>query len=316
MKTPNKTSATVERMLDLAIKHGIEVDAATVKINESGLDFLAVFADDKDGMPWVLRSPRREDVIESAGYEHKVLQLAANHMSVSVPAWEVYTPELIAYRKLQGTPMGTINPEASGYDWYLDPQNIPDGFIQSLAETLASLHGIAPELALQAGVRVKQPNQVREALAVHMDEVKRSFGVSRALWERWQRWLADESYWPQHSGLVHGDLHPGHILVDPQGNVTGLLDWTEGEVSDPATDFTIYHTLFGDEGLADLLKRYEQAGGRVWPRMHEHIVERMAAYPVLIAIFAMKSGLAEYKAMAQNALGVNERGEELPTEPS
>ncbi|MFC4102483.1 macrolide 2'-phosphotransferase [Paenibacillus xanthanilyticus] len=314
--TLNKLSASVERMLELAIQNGIEVDAATVKINESGLDFLAVFADGKDGIPWVLRSPRREDVSESAVDEHKVLQLAADHLTVSVPRWEVHTPELIAYRRLQGTPMGTINAEKSQYDWYLDPQHIPDGFIQSLAEALASLHGIGPEQALQTGVRVKQPDQVREALAAQMNEVKRSFGVSRALWERWQRWLADDSYWPKHTGLVHGDLHPGHILVDPQGNVTGLLDWTEGEVADPATDFTIYHALFGDEGLDDLLKRYEQAGGRVWPRMQEHIVERMAAYPVLIALFAMKSGLEEYKVMARNALGVNEHGEELPTEQS
>jgi macrolide phosphotransferase len=64
----------------------------------------------------------------------------------------------------------------------------------------------------------------------------RIFGVSQAFWERWQSWLADDSFWSNHSAFVHGDLHPGHIVDDPERCVTGLLDWTEAEVADPATD--------------------------------------------------------------------------------
>lgn len=147
-----------------------------------------------------------------------------------------------------------------------------------------------------------------------MREIKRIFGVSQALWERWQSWLADDTFWPTHSALVHGDLHPGHIVVDPAGRVTGLLDWTEAEVADPALDFSIHYALFGESGLSDLLDRYEKAGGLVWPRMREHIGEWVAAYPVLIASFALKSGLEEYMAMARASLGVNEQGEELPSQ--
>ncbi|MFS0566488.1 hypothetical protein [Brevibacillus invocatus] len=70
----------------------------------------------------------------------------------------------------------------------------------------------------------------------------------------------------------------------------------------------------GESGLAELLKRYEKAGGRVWPRMQDHIIERMSASPVLLADFALKSGLEEYRTMARNALGVDEKGEEITTE--
>jgi macrolide phosphotransferase len=146
-----------------------------------------------------------------------------------------------------------------------------------------------------------------------MDEIRRIFGVAEALWQRWQAWLADDSYWPPHSALVHCDLHPGHIVLDPEGRVTGLLDWTEAEVADPASDFAIYFAAFGESGLTALLEQYEQAGGKTWPRMKDHIIEQMAAYPVLIASFAMKSGLEEYLVMARHALGVNEFGEELPS---
>ncbi|MDQ1910793.1 macrolide 2'-phosphotransferase [Paenibacillus sp. GD4] len=310
--TINHQTNSVQHILELARNHGIEVEPSTATSNESGLDFFAVFANGKEGARWVLRSPRREDVIESAAYEQNVLRLAAGRLPVSVPNWEVHTQELIAYRMLEGTPMATINMETKSYDWHMDPQAIPEAFIQSLAEALAALHGIRSDEALRDGVRVKEPAEVRAAMAEQMNDIRHAFGVSRALWDRWQQWLADETYWPPYTGLVHGDLHPGHILVNAEGKVTGLLDWTEGEVADPAADFTIYYALFGDEGLADLLVRYEKAGGRVWPWMHEHIVERLAAYPVLIGLFALKSGLEEYKVMARHALGVNEQGEELP----
>jgi len=304
----------VDPIVSLAQSHGIEVDPATAKINESGLDFLAVFASGKDGSDWVLRTPRRADVVESAAYEHKVLNLLAGRLPVAVPEWTVHTPELIAYRILKENPLATINPDTKSYEWYIEPESIPDRFVQSLAEALAALHAIDHGAAIAAGVRVKQPSDVRKHLSERMDEVKRVFGVSRPLWERWQAWLVDDSFWPAHSALAHGDLHPGHIVVDANGIVTGLLDWTEAEVADPAIDFTVHYALFGEPGLTELLERYEQAGGRVWPRMRDHIVEMMSAFPVQIALFALKSGLEEYMAMARNALGVNDLGEEIPTE--
>jgi macrolide phosphotransferase len=241
-----------------------------------------------------------------------VLKVVHDLLPVEVPDWRICTPELIAYPRLEGQPAATINPEAKNYDWVIDPLAPPPVFVQSLAEALAALHGIGPIAAEEVGVRVKQPKEVRRYLSDKMDEVKRVFGVSEALWQRWQAWLADDTYWPPHSSMIHGDLHPGHIVVDSEGKVTGLLDWTEGEVADPASDFTVFLVAFGDTVLDSLLAEYEKAGGKTWPRLKDHIVELVAAYPVLIALFALKSGLEEYISMARSSLGVDENGEELP----
>ncbi|MFP3390758.1 macrolide 2'-phosphotransferase [Brevibacillus sp. SIMBA_040] len=299
-------SEKVERIIAIAKKSGIEVDTGTVKANESGLDFLAVFASTMAGDFWVLRSPRRDDVVASARYEKKVLDLVAKHLHIEVPHWQVHTSEFIAYPRLSGTPMATVNPETNSYDWYLNPEALPDLTLQSWADALAELHAIPHDAALASGVRVKQPAEIREDLSEKMNEIKRVFGVSQELWERWQKWLADDSFWPSHTALVHGDLHPGHILVDEKGKVTGLLDWTEAEVADPAIDFTAYCLLFGEAALIDFIKRYEQAGGRIWPRMHEHIIELTAAFPINLALFALKSGLEEYMTMARQVLGTHE----------
>ncbi|WP_239617689.1 macrolide 2'-phosphotransferase [Cohnella mopanensis] len=303
----------IERILDLARQNGLIIETASLEINESGLDFLALFGQADDGEAWVIREPRRSDVVVSAAYERNVLKLIKGNLPVAVPDWKICTPELIAYPLLPGSPAATLNPEARNYDWVIDPQSPNALFVDSLAQALAALHGIDHEAATEAGIRVKNPREVRRTLSNKMDEIHRIFGVSETLWQRWQAWLAEDSYWPTHSSLVHGDLHPGHIVVDSDGQVTGLLDWTEAEVADPATDFTIYYATFGESGLTVLLESYEQAGGKVWTRMKDHIIELMAAYPVLIASFAMKSGLEEYLVMARHALGVNEFGEELPS---
>lgn len=84
--------------------------------------------------------------------------------------------------------------------------------------------------------------------------------------------------------------------------MTGLIDWTEAECADPGKDFVIYFALFGEKGLLDLLRRYERYGGKVWPRMHEHIAEQWVAYPALVAKFALITGKEADMEMARGMI--------------
>ena len=107
--------------------------------------------------------------------------------------------------------------------------------------------------------------------------------------------------------MVHGDLHPGHLLVDPNYRVTGLIDWTEAEVADPAKDFASYYSIFGASALSTLLDRYQNAGGRLWHRMEEHIVELSCTYPVEIAMFVLQTGEDAYLEFAKMLLTSQEQ---------
>lgn len=289
----------------LAAKYNLELDPSKpLELNDSGLDFLAASARSTDDSSWILRIPRRSDVIQSAAYEAKVLELVGRSLPVAVPGWQINRPDFIAYRKLPGTPAATVDAAAKTYKWHIDPEAPSPEFVQSLAAVMASLHRIDGRGAEQAGLLALEAVDLRAAAAARMEVVRQAYGVSDELWERWQAWLADASYWPEHTSLIHGDLHPGHILVDGNERVCGLLDWTEAECGDPATDFTAFYTVFGEEALSVLLKEYEKAGGRVWPRMKEHIAQLQGAYAVTIGLFALKSGLEEYADMAREALGV------------
>lgn len=286
----NEHMEAQKELLSLAKRNGLHIAEQSMEINESGMDFRVAFATDEGGKRWVLRQPRRGDVWARAENERKVLEVVKGHLPVEVPEWRIFTPELIAYPLLAGDPIGAVDPAGGGYVWRFPQESLSDNFFDSLAATLVALHNLDPDEVVKGGVRSKTPTEAREAFATNIEEIKQSFVVPDQLAERWEAWLSTDSYWPEYSTFNHGDLHPPHIIVNDNQRVTGLIDWTEAEIADPGKDFVIYYALFAEEGLHDLLKRYEKAGGRTWPRMLEHIREQWAAYPAIVAQFALITG--------------------------
>lgn len=294
-----------EQAVEFAKKHDITIDKETVEINDSGLDFQAVFAVDRNGKEWVLRIPRRDDVIQGTKKEKMVLDILNGHtLSFQVPHWEVYNDKLIAYKKLDGVPAGTIDHDIGNYIWEIDIENVPVEFNRSLGRILAELHSIPEEKFRNSGIPIYRAEEARQEMQERMNKIKEKFGVSEALWDRWQKWISDDEMWPEQTAFSHGDIHAGHTMINENSTVTGLIDWTEAQVTDISRDFLFNYKAFGEKGLEDLIKEYKAAGGYHWPKMKAHIIELDAASGVPIAEFAMLSGLKEYEQMAKEILGV------------
>ena len=301
-----KNVKSQQEVLELAHKNGLTIEEYSIQFNESGLDFQVVLATDVDGVRWILRLPRREDVLPSVDKEKRTLELIAPLLSVYVPRWTICTNELIAYQALNGVPAGTIDPEAKAYVWEIDLANVPDRFHESLARGIVSLHQVSVEKARIVGLPVKTAAEVRIEMKQRMDAVKKEFAVDRTLWKRWQSWLHNDEIWMQETVLTHGDLHAGHILINAQAQVTGFIDWTEASVTDPAKDFVAHYRTFGQDALNKLISAYAEAGGHTWSKMAEHVIELNATFAIEIAEFALKSGLDEYRQMAMQSLGTGE----------
>ncbi|WP_059047171.1 macrolide 2'-phosphotransferase [Paenibacillus rubinfantis] len=302
MENSNGYQELKSELYDRAAQHGLRFNSDTFDVNESGMDFFVAFVQDDAGQPWVLRVPRRPDVWERAMNEQNVLKAVAPRLPVSVPDWRICTPDLIAYPLLGGNPVATVDPAGGGYLWKFPQDTLKDVFFDSLATALVGLHSIEHAEVVHAGVRLKTPEEARRKFSDNIEEVRRSFEIPAKLYDRWMAWLSTDSYWPDFSVLHHGDLHPPHILVDDNQRVTGLIDWTEAEIADPGKDFVILYALFGERGLQDLLQRYERTGGRTWPRMKEHIAEQWAAYPALVAKFALMTGKEDDMNMARGMI--------------
>jgi aminoglycoside phosphotransferase (APT) family kinase protein len=61
-----------------------------------------------------------------------------------------------------------------------------------------------------------------------------------------------------HGSVVvsHGDLHVRHLLVDSGGAATGVIDWGDLCLADPAVDLSIAYFGFVGQARADLLTAY------------------------------------------------------------
>jgi len=293
------------KILELAEKHKIKIKENSIKIDNSGLDFQVGFCSDSNNREWVFRIPRRDDVFPRTKVEKQALDIVnSEKFSFQAPDYKIYSEQLIAYPKLDGFPVGTICPEKKMYIWAVDINNLPDNFFNTLGKALFELHNIDLIKLNGTDIKIQTPLQVRADMKARMEKVKHEFGVGEKLWERWNKWLEYDSYWPEKSGFIHGELHAGHILIDSSVNITGFIDWTEVKYSDLAGDFSVFNKIFGDKNLDKLIKAYQNNGGYIYKNFKNHIIEYIAAYPVGVAEYAMISGMDFIVEMAKKELQV------------
>lgn len=69
---------------------------------------------------------------------------------------------------------------------------------------------------------------------------------------------------PLYSGpprWVHGDLYGRHVVVADDGAPTGVIDWGDLHLGDPALDLSVAWQLFDPRARAELFAAYAAAGG-------------------------------------------------------
>lgn len=282
--------STIDDIIALAATHGPRLSARGATMNEAGLDYRVVMACDATGRKWVLRVPRRADVCEGMAAEARILDLVAPVLAgdgVAVPDWQVRSPELIAYPALPGAPGLTLT-DAGEPVWHMDPAS-PD-YAERLGRLLARLHSITPERAEAAGVEVRTPARVRQAWRDDVARVSEAFTVSPALAGAWQAWLDDDTCWPERTVMTHGEIYPAHVLLDEEGAITGVLDWTTARVDDPARDLSAQYGAAGEAMLRATLTAYERAGGHVHPGLAAQARHLWDASPIGYALYALTTG--------------------------
>ncbi len=151
------------------------------------------------------------------------------HTDAAVPA--------MAYRPIPGIPC------SKHADLGLWPER--------LGRFLYDLHAVPPEFV---GLRARSAADVRTQVRDECDRARAETmplltDHERANLERaWSSFLDDDTLWRLAPCLVHADLGLEHILVDDRGDLTGVIDWSDVEVGDPARDFAIVLHDLPDQG--------------------------------------------------------------------
>ncbi|MDQ3230672.1 MAG: phosphotransferase, partial [Pseudobdellovibrionaceae bacterium] len=181
----------------------------------------------------------------------------------------------------------SFDPTTYAVHWNIDQHS--DLFIESLAETLSELHQAPVSEAVAEGITFLSPQAVRTKFLTDLERVKTEIGIGKEMETFCREWIEDDSRWPGFTALIHGDLYAGHVTADVHSRVSGIIDWTEAQISDVSIDFAGHLAAFSEESLKKLIAAYEKAGGRTWPKFFEQIKARHFTSPIRYGIFAIES---------------------------
>ena len=197
----------------------------------------------------LFRFPRREVAVELQARELAVLPLLAG-LPLAVP-----TPTHL------GSPAGD-------YPWpFWGAPMIP-------GSELALVPCDRTAAAEAAGAFLRELHALPVDVDLPIDPNGRGAPVLRAgLTRGWLDRLAAQGVWRWSAGvetvidvplgapstapvLVHGDLHPRHLLVSPDGSPTGVIDWGDTCLADRSVDLSLAWSAFEGPARDALLAAY------------------------------------------------------------
>ncbi|MBI0311975.1 macrolide 2'-phosphotransferase [Streptomyces javensis] len=274
---------------------GVALVPESARTDDSGWDFRVTHIRATDGTHWILRRPRRPEAADQLAVEGAVLSAVRDRVPVPVPDWQMHTPDLVAYPRLPGEAAGSEDPTTLVYGWSMDPLAHPDRYLEPLARCLAAVHSTPLDgTGGLPGAHPADPTAVRSRIADKLTRARTELELPAARLRRWQDWLDDDRLWPDRLVLVHGDVHPGHTLVEPHPSgppaLSALLDWANAGIGDPAADFVDMLYAGGTDVLDRLLNAYRAAGGEVPDGMRSHILARASFIWVHVALRGLDTG--------------------------
>ncbi|MEQ6027376.1 macrolide 2'-phosphotransferase [Streptomyces sp. NPDC048405] len=287
---------------------GVALVPESARGDDSGWDFRVTHIRAADGTHWILRQPRRPEASDQLAVEGAVLGAVRDRVPVPVPDWRLHTPNLVAYPRLSGEAAGSEDPVTLAYGWSMDPLARPDRYLEPLARCLVAVHSTPLDGTWELpGRHPAGPQAMRSGIAGKLARARAELELPAAGVRRWQEWLDDDRLWPDRLVLVHGDVHPGHTLVERRPSsppaLSALLDWANAGIGDPAVDFVDMLYAGGPNVLDRLMDAYRAAGGEVPDGMRSHIMARASFLWVHVALRGLDTGRSAWTEIALRRMG-------------
>ena len=243
---------------------------------------------------WIFRFPRNSVVAENLRKEQAVLPVVAPQVEFAVPCFEYVGTwrgqPYAGYRRIPGRPLSS-RPYTH--------TKLAGEVAESIAAALSSLHDIPASLVSEAcGV-----DPTVEAWRQRYDELRETVRISisplldsrmrEAVERGFDRFLDKELSTLEDVALVHCDLGCEHILIGENGMaVTGLIDFEDVTIGDPAIDFVGIYVTYGMEAVERTREGYQRAAG-VQRAMDVNFVNRLSFYTWMASCHEVIYGLEE-----------------------
>ena len=214
----------------------------------------------------VFRFPRRQIAAKLIEREAAILPAIAPRLPLAIPAptfvgrsSALYPWAFAGYELIAGTTACSRALSREARERLSEP----------LARFLRALHDIDPAPFVAAGL---PPDEIGRFDSARMVRATRdrlptliAAGVSEAA--ELLAWLEQTAPTPipeDDRRLVHGDLYARHIVVDSDGNVTGIIDWGDVHLGDPAIDIAVAHLMLPESAYTAFRAAYGPIDERTW----------------------------------------------------
>lgn len=204
----------------------------------------------------IFRFPKWPEIESAIQKEINLLPELAKVLSVRIPNFEFigrYNKVVfVGYQKIPGLPLASCDHSRG-----------------SLADQLAMLITEIHRFPVHQAMKLKVPkiNWHREYVEFYSRVRDKAFPLmNEALLEKavsvWEGFLDDEDNFWFEPVFIHRDLSgDAHILCNPRrAEITGIIDWEDASIGDPAIDFTGVYGDCGKDFTKRVLAKY---GGKV-----------------------------------------------------
>ncbi|MBV8499157.1 MAG: phosphotransferase [Candidatus Eremiobacteraeota bacterium] len=214
---------------------------------------------------WVFRFPRRAIAAPLIERESRILPLIAGALPLAIPVPEfVGTPAagypwaFAGYRVLPGRPLTGARPGKGD----------EVGLARCVGGFLRALHGVDTAPLVAAGLpgdtigrldhARMRPKFVERLRALRDGGLVRDSAELLHFLDR----VAPAGARSERLRLVHGDLYARHVLVDEDLGATGIIDWGDVHLGDPALDLAFAFITISPQARGSLFAAYGAVDAR------------------------------------------------------
>lgn len=233
----------------------LQTDDIAVDVGTPG-EFVRVDWDE-----WHALFPQSPEAADRLRVMASLMPHVRGFVSPAIPIWEVsvesdnWKRSWRAARRPEGQPLRP--------DLIVDQNR--ERLVRDLANFFHELHGFSVERARGFGVAsFRAWRDQHEALSLRSRAILRPLlSWSDMTWTRrwWSRFLDDDALWKIEPSLVHGAISSERMLVDPLvQELSGVTDWQELSVADPALDFAALIDEYDTELGWRIVEQYGSLG--------------------------------------------------------
>jgi aminoglycoside 2''-phosphotransferase len=233
-----------------------EIPIKTVKLIPTGWDNYVLEVNDN----WIFRFPRRKDAVLRLQMELELLPFVAEIVSIRIPEFEKvwrggrdFKQMFVGYRRIPGEHM-----TSDLVDFSKDSH-----VVLELSDFLNEMHRISTARLRSLDVPYFTPAKWRLDLQRLINQITTSVQPLlkeqarrrlRSVSEDFQKYADSFGFSPT---FIHCDLDGANILCDSSTRrITGIIDWGDACIGDPAFDFSGLLYEYGTRFLDALLSHY------------------------------------------------------------